>query len=135
MTGTSDWKGGTFVGGETYSLSGWPTADGKLHYEGPAYMTGTIVGCGKGTYIVDNWGGWIDFAKHDVMSNAPGGFGGSAPAFNYWRIRPGSGTGGLKGLVSGSGVNHWRDYAAGDAGLSSPEGIGLFTGTITCRTS
>jgi hypothetical protein len=133
FVGTSTWAGGTITGGEHYELAGGPTIDGKLTYEGPAYVTGAVQGCGSGTFIIDNYDGYIDLAKDDPTNNFEGGVGGSAPGFNYWKVRAGSGTGGLAGLVSGGGVNHWRFYNAGGAGLGGPEGIGLFTGTITCR--
>lgn len=132
FVGTSTWSG-TITGDEHYELEGGPTADGKLTYEGPAYIMGTIEGCGSGSFIIDNYDGYIDYAKTDPNDNLEGGVGGSAPGFNRWKIRAGSGTGGLAGLVSGGGVNHWRIYNQGTAGLGGPEGIGLFTGTITCE--
>jgi hypothetical protein len=135
--GASTWSGGTFTADEHFELTGLATPDGKLTFEGAGYMTNaTIAGCGTGepgTFIMDGWGGYIDFARFDPTNNLPGGVGGSAPGFIFWRIRPGSGTGGLTGLVSGEGVNFWRIYNQGTAGAGGPEGIGLFTGTITCR--
>jgi hypothetical protein len=109
----------------SYDLTGWGTADGKLRYEGPDYVTGGVQGCGTGSYIVDDYDGYIDLTKYDPVTN-------SAPGFNRWRVRAGSGTGQLTNLVSGEGVNYWRDYLAGDAGLAPYLGVGDFTGTITC---
>jgi hypothetical protein len=130
--GASTWSGGTITGDEHYELTGGPTIDGKVTYAGAGYTTGAIEGCGSGSFIIDNYDGYIDFAQTDATDNLEGGVGGSAPGFNYWKIRAGSGTGELAG-ASGGGVNHWRWYNQGAAGLGGPEGIGVFTGTITCQ--
>lgn len=131
--GTSTWSGGTFTADEHYALTGGPTTDGKFTYAGAAYLTGAIEGCGSGTFIIETDDGYVDFAKTDPNDNLPGGVGGSAPGFNHWQLRAGSGTGGLAGLVSGGGEVNWRYYHQGGAGLGGPEGIGVLTGTITCQ--
>ncbi len=131
--GTSTWSGGTFTADEHYELTGAPTTDGKITYAGAAYLTGAIEGCGSGSFIIETDDGYVDFAKTDANDNLEGGVGGSAPGFNHWKLRAGSGTGGLAGLVSGGGEVNWRYYHQGGAGLGGPEGIGVLTGTITCE--
>lgn len=58
-------------------------------------MNGTVKGCGTGTFILYERG-WVDATRFDPVTQ-------SAPGFNTWRVRRGSGTGGLEGLVSGHG--------------------------------
>lgn len=123
-TGYADYTG-TLYGKDYYDLDGTLTTDGKITYQGPAYFTGGVQGCGKGAYILDITDGYVDMTKYDPVTN-------SAPGFNKWRYRPGSGTGALKNLVSGSGVNHWTVYWSGAVGLSPVFGEGDFTGTIKC---
>jgi hypothetical protein len=118
---------GTMRGDQYYELHGTVTPDGKITYEGPAYFTGgTIEGCGTGTFILDETKGYVDMSEYDPITD-------SAPGFNEWQLRPGSGTGELTNLVSGSGVNNWTFHPAGAAGITQLEGEGDFTGTITCQ--
>jgi hypothetical protein len=122
---------GTFSGAATYDLLAWFEPSGKIRYEGPDYITGSIAGCGSGKFILDEPYGEIDMTKFDPVTQ-------SAPGYNTWRVRSGSGTGELAGLVSGSGVNNWRVYFQGQYPLEpdpSAErfGKGHFTGTVTCR--
>ena len=120
---------GTMWGDEHYDLTGAdPSAlpDGKITYEGAAYITGGVEGCGTGTYILDNTDGYIDMTKYDPITD-------SAPGYNKWHLRPGSGTGELTNLVSGEGVNNWTIHLAGTVGVTPMEGEGDFTGTITCH--
>lgn len=117
---------GTFTGEAYYDLLGWVQPDGKIRYEGPDYVTGTIKGCGTGTFILDEPYGEVDMTKFDPVTQ-------SAPGYNTWRVRPGSGTGGLEGLVSGSGVNHWRAYPFEQDPVARRFGKGTFTGTVKCR--
>ncbi len=56
-----------------------------------------------------------------------------APGYNKWQLRPGSGTGELTNLVSGSGEVTWTVHALGLVGGTPVEGEGDLTGTITCR--
>lgn len=116
---------GTLYGEEYYDLEGTVTTDRHITYEGPAYVTGGVQGCGKGSYILEITNGYIDMKKYDPVTN-------SAPGFNEWSYRPGSGTGELTNLISGSGVNHWTIYWSGAAGVTPVEGEGDFTGTIRC---
>ena len=117
---------GTMWGDAHYDQAGWVTPDGRITYEGPDYITGGVEGCGTGSYILDmNDGGYIDMTKFDPLTN-------SAPGYNTWRLRPGSGTGELTNLVSGQGENHWTAYFAGKGGDPEKFGEGDFTGSITC---
>lgn len=116
---------GTMHGEVYYDLTGSITPEGKVTYEGPDYIDGGVTGCGTGTYIIDDSEGYVDMTKYDPITN-------SAPGFNRWTLRPGSGTGELKNLVSGKGVNHWRMYFSGFLGMGH-YGKGHFTGSITCR--
>jgi hypothetical protein len=104
------------------------TPDGKLHYEGPDYITGGVEGCGTGTFILDTYEGNVDFSRFDPLTN-------TAPGANKWRLRRGSGTGELVNLVSGEGDTAWTVYLGGNGGDSQRFGEGDFTGTITCRSS
>lgn len=107
-----------------------PEPDGrpneKVSYEGPDFVTGGVVGCGTGSYIIEDYDGYVDLNRFDPLTH-------SAPGFNKWRLRPGSGTGQLTNLISGEGVNHWTEYFVGKDGDSQKAGEGEFTGTITCR--
>jgi hypothetical protein len=87
---------------------------------------GGVQGCGSGTYILDDSDGYIDMTQYNPVTD-------SAPGFNRWTFRPGSGTGELTNLVSGSGVNNWTFHLSGSLGVTPLEGEGDFTGTITCR--
>lgn len=87
-----------------------------------AYGVGTIAGCGTGTFILDNTDGIVDI-PHLNHSN------GRIPAFNRWHVRPGSGPGGLTGLVSGSGVNY---ETLSLIATDDSYGIGSYTGSVTC---
>ena len=122
---------GTMWGHEAYDLSGGdPSAlpAGKITFEGTMYMNGGVEGCGTGTYILEGTEGEIDMTKYDAITD-------SAPASAKWRLRPGSGTGELTNLVSGSGELHGKIHLAGGnaAGVRPYFGDGDFTGTITCR--
>ena len=117
---------GTMWGDVSYDNYGSATPDGKLTYEGPDYIDGGVIGCGTGTYIIEDTKGYVDMSQFDPLTN-------SAPAHNEWHLRAGSGTGELTNLVSGSGENHWREYFVGKDGDSTKAGEGDFTGTITCR--
>lgn len=119
----STWDRGTFLGDARTELLAWQDPDRKLRYEGFEYVTGEIVGCGKGSFIIEIPYGYVDFAEYDAAT-------GTAPGFNDWHIRPGSGSGGLSGLVSGSGQNHWTSRATAQ---DETFGDGTFTGSVTCR--
>ncbi len=121
-TGTATFTGTMY--GDVYYDMAFP--DGNGDYYGPDYVTGGVEGCGKGSYIIDDYEGSIDWANYDPATN-------SAPGFNKWRLRAGSGTGQLTNLVSGEGENHWRINFNGQLGLAETMGEGDFTGTITCR--
>jgi len=69
--------------------------------------------------------GYIDMTRFNPLTN-------SAPGYNKWRLRPGSGTGELTNLVSGQGENHWTVYFVGTGGDPEKFGEGDFTGTVTC---
>jgi len=116
---------GTMWGDDHYDLEGWATPDGRITYEGPNYITGGVKGCGTGSYIIEDYDGYIDMTKFDPLTN-------SAPGYNQWRLRPGSGTGELTNLVSGQGKNVWTVYFAGKDGDPEKFGEGDFTGTVTC---
>ena len=121
---------GTLWGDDSYDLTTSTSSQspGYITYEGPNYVTGGVEGCGTGSYIFDDYGGKIDMTQYDPLTN-------SAPGYNIWRLRPGSGTGELTNLVSGEGENHWRIYfGGGKDGDPDQYGVGDFTGTITCRT-
>jgi hypothetical protein len=115
----------TFTGtiqGVTYYDGSGPTADGHM-YEGPDIFEDAVIeGCGRGGFSLDTFGGemFVDAHPED----------GSTGGFNGWRLRPGSGTGGLSGLASGEGENHWHQYWS-ESGTET-WGRGLYTGTITC---
>jgi hypothetical protein len=103
------------------------TPDGKLTYTCTGVVfTATLEGCGSGTIIADETGGYIDLAKYNAKTD-------SAPAFNRWKIRGGSGTGQLQDVVSGSGENHWMEHLKGEVDPMVYSGTGHFTGTISCR--
>jgi len=119
---------GTMWGDERYDLQGpIPLAlpDGKMAYEGTAYIDGGVVGCGTGTYILEATEGYVDMTTYNPVTD-------SARGFNKWHLRPGSGTGELTNLISGSGETHWEMHGLGAAGIGY-FGDGDFTGTITCR--
>lgn len=126
--GTSTYTG-TFWGHETNDLhstdEGVVTPGGHLTYEGDAVLTGGIVGCGTGSFTFYGKG-FIDMSRYDPITN-------SAPGYNDWHIRPGSGTGQLTNLVSGGGDGHWTYYSVGKNNDPNQSGEGDFTGTITCR--
>ncbi|HUR76988.1 MAG TPA: hypothetical protein VMZ22_03495 [Acidimicrobiales bacterium] len=122
---------GTMWGDEEYDLSGGdPSAlsEGKIAFEGTMYMNGGVEGCGTGTYILEATEGYIDMTTYDPLTD-------SAEGFTKWRLRPGSGTGELTNLVSGSGELHGEiHWAGGNAASITPHfGEGDITGTITCR--
>jgi hypothetical protein len=101
--------------------------DGKITYDGPDYTDGGVEGCGTGTYILDTYDGYVDMAQFDPLTV-------SAPGYNKWRLRAGSGTDELTNLVSGEGENRWTVYfARAIAGDADRFGEGDFTGTMTCR--
>jgi len=119
---------GTMYGDVSFDLT-TPTASqspGHITYEGPDNITGGVVGCGTGSYVIVDSNGDIDMTKYDPITN-------SAPGYNTWKLRPGSGTGELTNLLSGEGENHWREYFSGKPGAPDTYGEGDFTGTITCR--
>lgn len=101
------------------------TPEGHLTYTCVGYFTGSIRGCGSGSFIFDNPNGYIDLSKYDPQTN-------TSPAYNDWSYRRGSGTGNLQNLVSGSGVNHWTEHFDGEVDSSKYSGTGHFTGTISC---
>jgi hypothetical protein len=118
---------GTVYGDDYYYLDGeLVRPDGKTTYQGFARVTGGVLGCGTGTYVLDITEGTIDWTKLDPIT-------GTAPGSNEWRVRPGSGTGGLTGLVSGEGITMWRVSVTGLAGVTPVEGEGDFTGKVICR--
>ena len=118
---------GNFYGDEYYYLDGEPIRpDGTSTYQGFGHLTGGVRGCGTGTSVFDVTEGAIDWTKFDPIT-------GTAPGSNKWRVRPGSGTGGLTGLVSGEGITTWRISVTGLAGVTSIEGEGDFIGQVTCR--
>ena len=117
---------GTLYGKEYYDLvSRKVTPDGQIGFDGAGYFTGGVQGCGKGSYTLD-MAGSVEMGKYDPVTT-------STPASNEWRYRPGSGTGELTNLVSGSGVNHFTVYWSGAVGVAPVFGEGDFTGTIRCR--
>jgi hypothetical protein len=118
---------GTFVGEAYYELAGPPPdSQGNVIYEGAERVTGSIRGCGKGSFILDITEGKIYTTRFDAATQ-------SAPGYNRWSVRRGSGTGGLAGLVSGSGENHWRMFAVAPDPAAPRFGEGDFTGQVTCR--
>jgi len=121
---------GTMWGPETFDLQsndeGIATKDGHITYEGHGTITGGVVGCGTGSYTLEG-AGYVDMSQFNPVTQ-------SAPGYNTWRLRPGSGTGQLTNLVSGQGVNNWTYYPVGKNGDPNQSGEGDFTGTITCRT-
>lgn len=125
-TGRSTFTG-TFYGDEHYYLNGeLIRPDGTTTYQGFGQLTGGVRGCGTGTFVFDGTEGTIDWTKLDPIT-------GTAPGYNKWHVRPGSGTGGLTGLVSGEGITTWRISVTGTAGVTPTEGEGDFTGKVTCR--
>ncbi|MEY2569031.1 MAG: hypothetical protein QOE35_3560 [Actinomycetota bacterium] len=104
------------------------TTGGKSYYEGDGNQFDDVVvaGCGHGAFHMDESDGYIDFNHYDPVTN-------SAPGYNKWSIRPGSGTGDLVGLA-GEGENHWTFYLNGYLPTAGPRdgGKGLFTGSVTC---
>jgi hypothetical protein len=105
------------------------TTGGKSYYEGDGNQFDDVIvaGCGHGAFHMDESDGYIDFNQYDPVTN-------SAPGYNKWRIRAGSGTGDLVGLA-GEGENHWTFYLNGYLPTAGPRegGKGLFTGTVTCN--
>jgi len=121
---------GTFFGDSPFDCSSeLPsfTADGKLMFTCNDYVSGGVVGCGTGSFVVEDPYAYIDFSKYDPATN-------TAPGYNTWNIRPRSATGTLADhLVSGAGENHWTFYTKGELGLQHDSGRGHFSGRITCR--
>jgi hypothetical protein len=124
FVGTSTFTG-TMYGNVHYENWGMWQPNGQLTYEGPDYIDGGVVGCGTGTFIIDDTEGHLDYTKYDPATN-------SVPGYNKWHLRRGSGTGELVNLVDGEGVNNWREYFDGDTGQSTREGEGDFTGWLSC---
>lgn len=114
---------GSRVGTVLSLLHGHFTPEGFV-YTGFDYFTGMIVGCGVGSVTHSEKG----IIRDLVLLPLPNvGFGG----FQEWAVVPGSGTGGLAGVSSGSGI---------DTFVIRPDGTRLYgggraVGSTTCTPS
>ena len=113
---------GTFSGTASYDLVTGVDAAGNLTYEGPERFTGTVAGCGRGSFTLDIKDGKVYTTRFDPATQ-------SAPGYNAWSVRRGSGTGALAGLISGSGRNDWTNYPLDEERF----GVGHFTGKVRCH--
>lgn len=110
---------GTFSGDLDGTMEGggleWITAEPRTYGDEHAEFTGTVKGCGAGSFTYD-----ADVADTGPVDLMALGYRGSAT----WEIRPNSASSSLAG-ISGSGIETWIVYPdlSVDAELS---------GTITC---
>lgn len=132
LVGSAEFKG-TISGDDWYEVRGWlpedPNEAGEIVYDGRNWMTqATIKGCGSGTFMYDDDNGTESYKDTDPQTLY-------SPAHNDWHIEPGSGAGGLSGLVSGSGTIEFQDGQVTMAGLTNdPQAShGTMEGTVTCR--
>ena len=133
VTGAARWTG-TFVGEAEFELDAWydpQEGAGHLFYEGwgvqgNRFVDVFIEGCGRGGFHMEEWDGVIDYTQLDPVND-------TAPGYNKWRVRPGSGTGDLVGL-EGEGENNWVTHTANTPVTDRGNyGEGVFTGTLRCR--
>jgi hypothetical protein len=110
---------GSLSGWTDYAMWGHGNTDGSMSYSTRETFTGTVSGCGRGTFDFVSEGGRIEPGP---SSEDPSGQRVHAP----WTLVPGSGTGDLVGLVSGSGVLE---------GVAYPDTStrGRWTGVLRCR--
>lgn len=118
-TGHSDFTGPAFTGRAEYDLCTSIDEAGNLTYYGTEVVTGSVQGCGSGSFELAIEDGKIYTSEFNPLTQ-------SVRGFNTWSIT--GGTGGLSGLVSGSGNNDWTNYPLD----SKRFGEGRFTGTVTC---
>jgi hypothetical protein len=133
VTGAARWTG-TFVGEAEFELDAWFDPEKEavhLYYEGwgnqgNRFVDVLIEGCGRGGFHMEEWDGDIDYTRLDPVKD-------TAPGFNRWRVRPGSGTGDLVGL-EGEGVNNWTTHVGNHPTAQYGNyGEGVFTGSLRCR--
>ena len=112
---------GTMNGWTDYTTWGHPNADGSTSYYTYETFTGTVAGCGRGTFdfVVDD--GRVDSGPSDQNPAA-------RHLHGSWNPVPRSGTGDLTRLSAGHGQEDGLYYP--DSSLS-----GAFTGDLTCGSS
>jgi Protein of unknown function (DUF3224) len=113
---------GSMTGHSEYDIWGtFNPLDQKLHFHARETFTGTVTGCGKGAF---------DFTLAGYADAGPTG----TQIHGTWKFVSGSGTGGLRGIKSGSGT---EDGTAGpNAGAGSPDpssNSGTFAGSLSCK--
>ena len=99
---------------------GYFRGDTQRVFEGESWdpHTGSLKGCGSGSFVMHQTKINGDFSKFDPVTQ-------SAPLYIVWEVLPGSGTGdftGATGAGTGTGVFY---YDLGNKGT--------YTGTINCR--
>jgi hypothetical protein len=111
LTGTFEGTG-RFCGHTT----GWVGPDGRVPFIETDTFTGTVHGCGRGT---------VRYRVEGYLSVLPDASRGGLPSEEEWRIVPGSGTGGLRGLTLGGG--HDSGQINPDSSIDTD-----FAGKVTC---
>lgn len=109
---------GTLSGFTDYTAWLRPHPDGTTSYWTRETFTGTVAGCGTGTF---------EFLISDGTVGSPGpdnGF--TFPLHGTWTLVPGSGTGALTALTTGSGDETGTSYA-------DTSTVGQLTGQLTCQ--
>jgi hypothetical protein len=104
-TGTADYD---------FCLKPGPVAN-TLVYSGTGTFTGTARGCGTGSMGYEVRNGFVDQQQNPTAPNG----------FEEWRVRPGTGTGGLAGVTAGQGVGVYTIFPT----LANN---GIFAGSLTC---
>ena len=109
---------GTLTGWTDYTAWARGNADGSQTWYAYETFTGTIEGCGRGTFdfVVENGTVSASPDANDPLARDVAG---------DWSLEPGSGTGDLARVVSLTGAEHSLIYP--DTSTK-----GSFTGTITC---
>lgn len=109
---------GTLSGYTDYTTWAHNNLDGSTSYYTRETFTGTLAGCGRGTFdfMVDD--GHVDAAP---MANDPL----ARHLHGTWHLVPGSGTGDFARVTAANGVEDGKFYP--DSSLA-----GAFTGDVTC---
>jgi len=109
---------GTMSGWTDYTTWGHGNTDGSISYYSQETFTGSVAGCGRGTFefVVDD--GHVSSGPSDQDPAAK-------HLHGSWTLVPRSGTGDLARLTAGNGEEDGLYYP--DSSLS-----GAFTGTLTC---
>lgn len=108
---------GTMTGWSDYTIWGHGNPDGSLSFYADETFTGAVAGCGRGTFEFVLGNGRVEADPQN-------------PALQHehadWSLVPASGTGDLRRLRAGNGVEDGVVYP-------DTSNEGLFTGTLSCR--